>query len=75
MALGYYEVPHKTNQRTMAQKLGMSVGGLSEILRRAESSIITDWAYHALETEWTKAKKDVAAVFDLEPATSEATDR
>lgn len=73
VALGYYEVPHKVNQRTMAKKLGMSVGGLSELLRRAESSIIAEWAYHALDTEWTKAKKDVAAVFDLDPATSEST--
>jgi hypothetical protein len=43
VALGYYETPHKLNLRELAKKLGLSVGAVSELLRRGESLIITNY--------------------------------
>ncbi len=40
VAWGYYEVPHKLNLRTLSEKLGISVGAISELLRRAEARVI-----------------------------------
>ena len=52
VALGYYETPHKLNLRLLAQKLGLSVGAVSELLRRGESLIVTNYIDSLSESEW-----------------------
>lgn len=41
VSVGYYEVPHRVNQREIAEHLGMSLSGVSELLRRAEAHVVT----------------------------------
>jgi DNA-binding CsgD family transcriptional regulator len=52
VALGYYEVPHKLNLRELAQKLSLSVGAVSELLRRAEALVITSYIDSLSESLW-----------------------
>ncbi|HVM45584.1 MAG TPA: helix-turn-helix domain-containing protein, partial [Candidatus Thermoplasmatota archaeon] len=52
VALGYYETPHKLNLREIAQKLKISVGGVSELLRRGESLIITSYVDSLSRSQW-----------------------
>lgn len=52
VALGYYETPHKLNLREIAAKLGLSVGGVSELLRRGESLIITSYVDSLARSRW-----------------------
>ncbi len=52
VALGYYEVPHKLNLRTLAQKLDLSVGAVSELLRRGEALIITSYIDSLSKDRW-----------------------
>lgn len=52
VALGYYETPHKLNLRLLAEKLGMSVGAVSELLRRGESLIITNYVDSLSQSQW-----------------------
>ncbi len=52
VALGYYEVPHRIRLRDIAQKMDMSLGALSELLRRAESAVMHSFADHSLRSEW-----------------------
>lgn len=40
VALGYYEVPHQVSLRELAAEMGVSLGAVSELLRRAESQIV-----------------------------------
>lgn len=55
VALGYYEVPHKLNLRTLANKVGLSVGAVSELLRRGEALIVTSYVDALSEAEWLAA--------------------
>ena len=52
VALGYYETPHKVNLRTLGQKVGVSVGAASELLRRGEALIITNYIDSLSQSEW-----------------------
>lgn len=52
VALGYYEVPHKLNLRTLAKKVGLSVGAVSELLRRGEALIVTNYVDELSESRW-----------------------
>ncbi len=40
VALGYYEVPRRANLHEVAQRMGMSAGAASELLRRGERILI-----------------------------------
>ncbi len=40
VALGYYEVPRRANLHEVAQRMGMSTGAASELLRRGERILI-----------------------------------
>lgn len=55
VALGYYEVPHKLNLRTLATKVGLSVGAVSELLRRGEALIVANYIDALSESEWQSA--------------------
>lgn len=43
VALGYYEIPHRLDLRELAKRQGISLGALSELLRRAEAALLTDF--------------------------------
>ncbi len=43
VALGYYDVPRKLNLRTIADRLGLSLGATSELIRRGESVIVAGY--------------------------------
>lgn len=40
VTLGYYEVPHRVTLRHLAKRVGMSLSGTSDLLRRAEAQVI-----------------------------------
>lgn len=43
VSLGYYELPHRLDLRALAARTGLSLGSLSELLRRAEGAILTHY--------------------------------
>ncbi len=43
VALGYYEIPHRLDLRELASRTGISLGSVSELLRRAEGSVLTHY--------------------------------
>lgn len=48
VALGYYEIPHRLDLRSLATKTGLSLGSVSELLRRAEGAILTHYVDSSL---------------------------
>lgn len=46
VALGYYEIPHRIDLRTLAAHAGVSLGSVSELLRRAEKTVMA----HAIDS-------------------------
>lgn len=57
VALGYYETPHKLTLRALAKKLGLSVGAVSELLRRGEALVITNYVDSLSESRWSDANE------------------
>ncbi|HEX9815429.1 MAG TPA: helix-turn-helix domain-containing protein [Candidatus Thermoplasmatota archaeon] len=57
VALGYYETPHKISLRAMAKKLGLSVGATSELLRRGESLIVTNYVDALTASDWKQLEE------------------
>ncbi len=57
VALGYYETPHKVSLRGLAKKLALSVGATSELLRRGESLIITNYVDALTASNWTHVEE------------------
>lgn len=43
VSLGYYEIPHRLDLRQLATRTGLSLGSVSELLRRAEAAILTHY--------------------------------
>jgi hypothetical protein len=43
VAMGYYEIPHRIDLRALAKATGVSLGSVSELLRRAEGAILTHY--------------------------------
>ncbi|HUR62399.1 MAG TPA: helix-turn-helix domain-containing protein [Candidatus Thermoplasmatota archaeon] len=43
VAAGYYEIPHCLDMRELAIRLGLSLGSVSELLRRAERGVIESY--------------------------------
>lgn len=43
VAEGYYEIPHRIDLRTLASTTGYSLGSVSELLRRAEASVLSHY--------------------------------
>jgi hypothetical protein len=48
VALGYYEIPHRIDLRTLATHSGVSLGSASELLRRAEGAVLTHYVDSSL---------------------------
>jgi hypothetical protein len=68
VALGYYEIPHRLDLRTLATRSGISLGSVSELLRRAEGAVLTHYVDTSL-MGWPVARQDpssqAAALGDL----------
>lgn len=62
VALGYYEVPHKLNLRTLAAKVGLSVGAVSELLRRGEALIVSSYVDALSEAEWQSSQQSPTVI-------------
>ncbi len=74
VALGYYEIPHQVTLRDLAKKVGLSVGAVSELLRRGESLIIQDYIDTMAQTRWDSAAEDPDSPVEVEATqTPEAT--
>ena len=43
VSLGYYQIPHHIDLRTLALRTGISLGSVSELLRRAEGTVLTHY--------------------------------
>ena len=43
VAMGYYDIPHRIDLRALAAQSGVSLGSLSELLRRAEAAVLTHY--------------------------------
>lgn len=59
VALGYYEVPHKLYLRTLAKKAGISVGAVSELLRRGEALIVANYIDAISAAKWHNPPRPV----------------
>lgn len=53
VALGYYEVPHRVDLRTLARRMGLSLGATSELLRRGQSAIVHNFFDVLAARRWT----------------------
>ncbi len=61
VALGYYEMPHKLNLRTLARRLDMSLGAVCELLRRGESLIVKHYVDSLSASRWEESEPDAQA--------------
>lgn len=65
VAMGYYDIPHRLDLRALAVQTGVSLGSLSELLRRAEAAVLTHYvdatlmAWPAYEAEVPNPFRDV----------------
>ncbi|HUR24440.1 MAG TPA: helix-turn-helix domain-containing protein [Candidatus Thermoplasmatota archaeon] len=57
VAMGYYEIPHRIDLRTLAKATGVSLGSVSELLRRAEGAILTHYVDASL-MGWPLSEED-----------------
>ncbi|MHB1262584.1 MAG: helix-turn-helix domain-containing protein [Thermoplasmatota archaeon] len=57
VAMGYYEIPHRIDLRALAAATGVSLGSVSELLRRAEAAILTHYVDSNL-MGWPLADED-----------------
>ena len=62
VSLGYYEIPHRLDLRALAASTGLSLGSVSELLRRAEAAILTHYVDEAL-LAWPVTDKDTPNPF------------
>lgn len=62
VAMGYYQVPHHVGLREIADQMGMSLGAFSELIRRAEATVIRAQVNHTLEADWEEVKTQVESM-------------
>ena len=65
VAMGYYEIPHRIDLRALAKASGVSLGSVSELLRRAEGAIITHYVDSNLMGWPTSEEGDVRSLRSL----------
>jgi DNA-binding CsgD family transcriptional regulator len=69
VAHGYYEIPHNLTLRDLAEKLDLSVGTVSQLLRRAEARIITSYVDALSESRWERESiQESIETLDLTPS-------
>lgn len=61
VALGYYEIPHRIDLRGLAKRTGVSLGSFAELLRRAESTVLSHHVDSRL-LAWSAPEEGAAAV-------------
>jgi hypothetical protein len=69
VAMGYYDIPHNLDLRTLAATMGISLGSVSELLRRGESAVIMNFVdglasapWDPLEeSEWAESQEEAYA--------------
>jgi hypothetical protein len=52
VAMGYYDIPHNLDLRTLAATMGISLGSVSELLRRGESAVILNYVDSLASAPW-----------------------
>ena len=52
VAMGYYDIPHNLDLRTLAATMGISLGSVSELLRRGESAVILNYIDSLASAPW-----------------------
>ncbi|MEA3144218.1 MAG: hypothetical protein QOG31_1542 [Thermoplasmata archaeon] len=52
VAMGYYDIPHNLDLRTLAATMGISLGSVSELLRRGESAVIMNYVDSLASAPW-----------------------
>lgn len=67
VGLGYYEIPHNITLRDLAERLDLTVGTVSELLRRAEGQVITSYVDAHMVSQWEDGS-EVDAAEDWETA-------
>jgi hypothetical protein len=50
--MGYYDIPHNLDLRTLAATMGISLGSVSELLRRGESAVIMNYVDSLASAPW-----------------------
>lgn len=68
VALGYYEIPHKITLRTLAKKVALSVGAASELLRRGEALIISNYMDSLSQSVWRNEMEGPLKVEERPPS-------
>lgn len=69
VAHGYYEIPHNLTLRDLAEKLDLSVGTVSQLLRRAEARIITSYVDALAESRWERESiRESIETLDVTPS-------
>src|SRR5688572_4931893 len=66
VALGYYEIPHRLDLRALALRSGISLGAVSELLRRAEGAVLTQYVDTRL-MHWPAAASEEPLAKSLPP--------
>lgn len=61
VGLGYYEIPHNLTLRDLAERLDLTVGTVSELLRRAEAKVITSYVDAHMVAQWEDGSEADAA--------------
>lgn len=61
VGLGYYEIPHNITLRDLAERLDLTVGTVSELLRRAEAQVITSYVDAHMVSQWEDGSEADAA--------------
>lgn len=54
VALGYYEIPHRVDLRALAASMDISLGSVSELLRRGEAAVITSFVDRVAASRWER---------------------
>lgn len=67
VGLGYYEIPHNITLRDLAERLDLTVGTVSELLRRAEGQILTSYVDAHMVSKWEDGS-EIDATEDWEAA-------
>lgn len=67
VALGYYEIPHNLTLRELADRMDLTVGTVSELLRRAEARIITSYVDAWLDDRWNGETDGDSETWQLAP--------
>jgi len=65
VSLGYFEIPHRIDLRSLDTVADISLGSVSQLLRRAESTILTNYV-DAKRLDWPVAAED--ELRDFRPA-------